>query len=63
VRGILNGLGFEAVLITRKPNSEEIIKNWNFREGTEGFVFSAYITATKPTNKEGVPGGADVVNA
>jgi arsenite methyltransferase len=63
VRGILNGLGFEAVSITRKRNSEEIIKNWNFREGTESFVFSAYITARKPTNKEGIPGGADVIKA
>jgi hypothetical protein len=48
VRQILIGLGFEDVSITKKENSEEIIKSWNFKEGTEHFVFSAYITATKP---------------
>jgi hypothetical protein len=53
VRRILIELGFEAVSITRKEKSEEIIKNWNFKEGTEQLVFSAYITARKPTNKGG----------
>jgi hypothetical protein len=48
VRRILNEVGFEAVSITRKEKSEEIIKNWNFKEGTERVVFSAYITARKP---------------
>jgi hypothetical protein len=52
VRQILIGLGFEDVSITRKENSEEIIKSWNFKEGTERFVFSGYITAKKPVNKK-----------
>jgi hypothetical protein len=52
VRQILNRLGFESVSITRKENSEEIIKNWNFKEGTEHLVFSGYITARKPTTKK-----------
>jgi len=51
VRQILNDAGFDGVFITRKEKSEEIIKNWNFKEGTEQLVFSAYITARKPTNE------------
>jgi hypothetical protein len=48
---MLIGLGFEDISIVRKENSEEIIKGWNFKEGTERIVFSAYITAQKPTEK------------
>jgi len=52
VRQILNDAGFDGVFITRKEKSEEIIKNWNFEEGTERVVFSAYITARKPTKEK-----------
>lgn len=51
VRQILNGLGFESISITRKYNSEQIIKTWNTGEGTEHMVFSAYIEARKPTTR------------
>ena len=49
---MLTGLGFEDISITRKENSDEIIKSWNFKEGTERLVFSGYITARKPTQKK-----------
>jgi hypothetical protein len=48
VRQILDTLGFEKISITRKENSEDIIRGWNFGKGTEHFVFSAYIAARKP---------------
>jgi hypothetical protein len=48
VRQILDGLGFESITITKKDNSEQIIKSWNVGEGTEFMVFSAYIKARKP---------------
>jgi hypothetical protein len=51
VRQILIDLGFQDVSITRKENTEEIIKSWNFKEGTEKIVSSCYITAKKPVNK------------
>jgi hypothetical protein len=51
VRQILNGLGFEAISITKKDNSEQIIKSWDIGKGTEHMVFSAYIKATKPTTQ------------
>jgi len=48
VRQILNRLGFESITITKKDNSEQIIKSWNVGKGTEFIVFSAYIQAGKP---------------
>jgi len=48
VKRILRKLGFEAVTITKKENSDQIIKSWNFGPGTEHMVFSAYIRAWKP---------------
>jgi ubiquinone/menaquinone biosynthesis C-methylase UbiE/DNA-binding transcriptional ArsR family regulator len=48
VRQILVGLGFESVSITKKSNSEEIIKSWNMGTGIENIVFTAYIKARKP---------------
>ncbi|HUV49898.1 MAG TPA: hypothetical protein VMW78_02590 [Anaerolineae bacterium] len=48
MRQILNRLGFESIIITKKGNSEQIIKSWNIGEGTELMVFSAYIQAGKP---------------
>jgi hypothetical protein len=51
VRQILISLGFQDVSVTREENTEEIMKSWNFKEGTEQFVFSGYITTKKPVNK------------
>jgi hypothetical protein len=52
VRQILIGLGFEDVSITRKENTEAVIKSWNFKEGTERCVSSCYIRAKKPVNRK-----------
>jgi len=54
VRQILNGLGFKTISITRKDNSEQVIKSWNAGKGTEHMVFSAYIKARKPTTQGAV---------
>jgi len=51
VRQILAQAGFENVSITKKDNSEEIIKGWNVAGGAEKMVFSAYIKAVKPAGK------------
>lgn len=48
LKEILGKAGFVQVVIKDKDNSEEIIKSWNFGEGVEKMVFSAYITARKP---------------
>jgi hypothetical protein len=48
VRQILQDAGFSDIVITRKDNSEEIIKSWNTGQGAEQLVFSAYIHAVKP---------------
>ena len=40
--------GFTDIVIRDKDNSDEIIRNWNFGEGVEKMVFSAYITSIKP---------------
>ena len=44
----LETAGFENIEFINKKNSNEIIKNWNFGEGVENAVFSAYIKAIKP---------------
>jgi hypothetical protein len=50
VRHLFNDIGFKDVCIDKKENSEDIIKGWNVGTGTEKFVFSAYVTAIKPTS-------------
>jgi hypothetical protein len=45
---ILKKAGFRDVVIQNKDNSDDIIRSWNFGEGVEKMVFSAYIKATKP---------------
>jgi arsenite methyltransferase len=45
---ILKKSGFTDIVIQNKDNSDEIIRSWNFGEGVERMVFSAYIKATKP---------------
>ena len=48
LKDILEKAGFSDMAIQDKDNSDEIIKSWNFGEGVEKMVFSAYITARKP---------------
>jgi len=52
VRQILEEQGFKKISITRKDNSDLIIRNWNFGNGTEKMVFSAYIRAAKAERRE-----------
>jgi hypothetical protein len=47
LKEILESAGFGDIMITEKEKSDEIIKGWNFGEGVEQMVFSAYINATK----------------
>lgn len=49
LREILEKSGFTAIEIHDKDNSDEIIRSWNFGDGVEKMVFSAYIKARKPT--------------
>jgi hypothetical protein len=46
---MLEKVGFGEIIITEKEKSNEIIKGWNFGEGVEHMVFSAYIRAKKPS--------------
>jgi hypothetical protein len=48
LKEILTRAGFIDIVIQDKENSDEIIRGWNFGEGVEKMVFSAYITARKP---------------
>jgi arsenite methyltransferase len=48
LKKILEEAGFTDILIEGKGKSDEIIKSWNFGEGVERTVFSAYIKAKKP---------------
>jgi hypothetical protein len=45
---MLQMAGFTDIAIKGKEKSDEIIKGWNFGEGVEHMVFSAYIKAKKP---------------
>mmetsp|Transcript_112789 Transcript_112789/g.224350 ORF Transcript_112789/g.224350 Transcript_112789/m.224350 type:complete len:85 (-) Transcript_112789:666-920(-) len=46
--------GFEDIKIQIKDNSSEIIKDWMPGSGAEKYVTSAYITAVKPANRQGI---------
>jgi arsenite methyltransferase len=48
LKEILRKSGFTDIVIQNKDNSDDIIRSWNFGEGVERMVFSAYIKATKP---------------
>jgi hypothetical protein len=48
LKGILEKAGFTDIVIQDKDNSDEIIRAWNFGEGVEKMVFSAYIKASRP---------------
>ncbi|HKZ56762.1 MAG TPA: hypothetical protein VJ024_03570 [Thermodesulfovibrionales bacterium] len=45
---MLEAAGFSDIKIKDKEKSDDIIKSWNFGEGVENMVFSAYIQAKKP---------------
>ncbi|VEN74397.1 hypothetical protein EPICR_30334 [Candidatus Desulfarcum epimagneticum] len=45
---MLASAGFQDISITKKENSEKIIRGWNVAPGAEDVVFSAYIKALKP---------------
>ena len=47
LKNILEKAGFTDIFIEGKEKSDEIIKSWNFGEGAERMVFSAYIKAKK----------------
>ena len=47
---MLQVAGFSNIIIKDKEKSDDIIKSWNFGEGVENMVFSAYIQAKKPWN-------------
>jgi len=48
LRDILAKAGFTDITVLNKDNSDGIIRSWNFGEGVEKMVFSAYVKATKP---------------
>ncbi|MGO9614266.1 MAG: hypothetical protein ACLPX5_14710 [Dissulfurispiraceae bacterium] len=48
LKKILSTKGFTSIVIQDKDNSDEIIRSWNFGEGVEKMVFSAYVKALKP---------------
>jgi len=48
LKEILRKAGFTDIVIQNKENSDEIIRGWNFGEGVEKMVFSAYIKAKRP---------------
>jgi hypothetical protein len=48
LKGMLDKAGFKDIVIRDKEKSDDIIKRWNFGEGVENMVFSAYIRAMKP---------------
>jgi hypothetical protein len=47
LKSMLEKAGFDNISIRDKEKSDEIIKGWNFGEGVEKMVFSAYIRAIK----------------
>ena len=51
---MLEAAGFTGITIKDKEKSDEIIKGWNFGEGVENMVFSAYVRANKanPNNAD-----------
>ena len=48
LRDLLSNAGFTDIAVQDKDNSDDIIKSWNFGEGTEKMVFSAYIQSRRP---------------
>jgi hypothetical protein len=51
LKRVLLKAGFGDIVIQGKDNSEEIIRSWNFGDGVEKMVFSAYVQARKPSDR------------
>jgi len=49
LKRILVKAGFRDIVIQEKDNTDEIISSWNFGEGVEKMVFSAYVQARRPS--------------
>ncbi|MEM4721087.1 MAG: hypothetical protein QXT73_03385 [Candidatus Methanomethylicaceae archaeon] len=47
LKRILEASGFTDISIRGKEKSDDIIRGWNFGDGVEKMVFSAYIQARK----------------
>lgn len=47
LKEMLEKAGFTDIAIRDKERSDDIIRGWNFGEGIENMVFSAYIQAKK----------------
>jgi len=47
LKELLMKAGFIDILIRDKEKSDEIIRSWNFGEGVQNMVFSAYVQARK----------------
>lgn len=45
---LLVSAGFSEIEILTKDNSDDIIRGWNFGDGVEKMVCSAYVRAGKP---------------
>lgn len=54
MRQMLEASGFIDILIKVKENASDIIKDWMPGSGAEKYVTSAYITATKPRDGQGI---------
>lgn len=52
IQTILKEVGFVDIIISKKPQSRNIIRNWIPGSGAENFVVSADIQARKPSEKE-----------
>lgn len=52
---MLVAAGFTNINIQVKENAADIIKGWMPGSGAEKYVTSAYVTATKPADKKGIP--------
>jgi hypothetical protein len=48
LKRMLQKAGFAKTIIKEKEKSDELIRGWNFGEGVENMVFSAYVKAKKP---------------
>ena len=48
LKRMLEAAGFTDIAIKDKEKSDEIIRGWNFGEGVENMVSSAYVQAGKP---------------
>ncbi len=50
LKEILEAAGFADITVAKKEKSDEIIRGWNFGDGVQHMVFSAYIRAKKASS-------------